>query len=76
MVSCWWLILITTDIDECELMMDDCGTHATCKNMDGGFNCTCNPGFDGNGTTCSGKSAVLYIQPSCMHWQITHNPNK
>ena len=52
-----YLIDFETDTDECELREDNCGTHATCKNTEGGFTCTCNSGFDGNGTNCFGKYA-------------------
>ena len=36
-------------------MTDNCDTNAMCTNNDGGFDCTCNPGYDGNGITCTGR---------------------
>ena len=41
------------DIDECTLETDNCAIHATCNNTFGGFNCTCNPGYFGDGTVCN-----------------------
>ena len=42
-----------TDIDECTLGTDTCATHATCTNIVGGYSCTCNSGFVGDGATCT-----------------------
>lgn len=39
------------DIDEC--LEDPCSENATCDNFDGGFDCTCNPGYIGGGLECS-----------------------
>ena len=44
-----------SDINECELAQDDCDSNATCHNVVGSFMCTCNSGFEGNGTTCIGE---------------------
>jgi EGF domain/RTX calcium-binding nonapeptide repeat (4 copies) len=40
------------DIDECAENRDNCDANATCSNTAGGFTCTCNTGFEGNGVTC------------------------
>ena len=52
----------STDIDECMTGADDCDTNAECTDTEGGFNCTCNEGYTGNGTSCSGKCFI--------HWHI------
>ena len=41
------------DTNEC----DDkpCHSNATCLNKIGSFNCSCNKGFEGNGTHCDGE---------------------
>lgn len=39
------------DVNECA--MDPCHPNATCTNTEGGFNCTCNANFEGDGSTCT-----------------------
>ena len=41
------------DINECDT--SPCSSDATCSNTDGSFQCACNNGFNGDGTTCTGK---------------------
>lgn len=41
------------DIDECGTGADNCDTQASCTNTAGGFDCECNPGWTGDGTTCA-----------------------
>ena len=50
------------DIDECELGIDDCHVNATCADVVGGFLCTCNNGFDGNGVNCTSKRLMWVLQ--------------
>ena len=45
---------VISDIDECSDGTDDCDTEASCTNNAGGFDCTCNSGYSGDGVTCSG----------------------
>ncbi|CAH3133081.1 unnamed protein product, partial [Porites lobata] len=40
------------DINECATNTDNCDVNAYCNNTVGSHNCTCNPGYTGNGTTC------------------------
>ena len=52
------LTMCITDIDECEPRnpQHDCGINAYCEDRDGGFDCFCNDGYEGeprNG--CTGK---------------------
>ena len=42
-----------TDIDECK-GNHSCHVNATCKNTKGSYVCTCNPGYVGNGSDCTG----------------------
>ncbi|XP_072043966.1 uncharacterized protein [Amphiura filiformis] len=39
-------------VNECEEDMDTCGTNADCHDRDNGYECTCKPGFMGNGFQC------------------------
>jgi hypothetical protein len=41
------------DIDECAAGTANCGANATCKNTPGSFTCSCNPGYSGDGHTCT-----------------------
>ena len=50
-----------TDINECERGLHNCGSNSQCHNEQGGFRCTCLPGFMDkeagitDGTQCVGK---------------------
>ena len=46
------IILLLTDDDECDNGLHNCDINANCINMIGSFECTCNDGYLGNGTTC------------------------
>ena len=41
-------------INLCEVGPTDCHTNATCLDRDGGYDCECNDGYNGNGTHCDG----------------------
>ena len=46
---------VTLDIDECaDSNLNNCDTDATCTNADGSYQCACNIGYAGDGTTCQG----------------------
>ena len=48
------------DIDECAVnAWNNCDKNAYCNNTAGSYNCTCNNGYTGNGTTCTGE-CVFY----------------
>ncbi|RMX47721.1 hypothetical protein pdam_00012358, partial [Pocillopora damicornis] len=40
------------DIDECAAGTQDCSKNAVCNNTKGSYNCSCKPGYSGNGRTC------------------------
>eukprot|EP00026_Physarum_polycephalum_P001232 Phypoly_transcript_01233.p1 GENE.Phypoly_transcript_01233~~Phypoly_transcript_01233.p1 ORF type:complete len:1169 (+),score=148.62 Phypoly_transcript_01233:270-3509(+) len=42
-----------TDIDECQLHLDNCDKNAKCVNVPNTFNCICNTPLTGNGTYCT-----------------------
>ena len=47
------------DINECsDASLNDCDDNAHCTNTIGSFNCTCDPGYSGNGITCLGKMNI------------------
>ena len=47
------ITFLSTEVDEC--LTDPCDAYAMCTNTIGSFTCECNPGFEGNGFTCTGK---------------------
>ena len=51
-VNCY----LCLDIDECAVKTDNCSLNAACKNTEGSFNCSCNPGFFGSGISCDGNN--------------------
>ena len=50
------MYLIVSDIVECATGADNCDTNAVCINTPGGFTCSCNQGYTGEGVTCMGES--------------------
>ena len=47
-----------SDINECEVFVT-CHAQATCINTPpGSFTCMCNPGYSGDGMTCTGEVAL------------------
>ena len=47
------IIIFLIDIDECVTGLANCSVNAECINSIGSFNCTCRPGYTGDGFTCS-----------------------
>ena len=45
---------LVPDIDECS-SENNCLVNATCTNIIGSYNCTCEKGYGGDGGGCSGK---------------------
>ena len=54
-----------TDIDECTDMSNDCDPNASCANSPGNFTCTCNSGYTGNGTSCTGTFVTSVVEGGC-----------
>ena len=44
--------LIILDVDECVENLHNCGSNAVCNNSPGSYNCTCSPGYHGDGRNC------------------------
>ena len=50
------------DVDECVNATNPCHTNARCNNTDGTYTCTCNNGYYGNGTHCTGNIICISIK--------------
>lgn len=48
------------DIDECTVGNVTCGANASCVNTPGSYHCTCNAGYEGDGTTCAACTTGHY----------------
>ena len=54
------------DVDECSLGTHDCDNNAQCMDTLEGFVCTCNPGYTGDGSSCTGKNGLIIHVPLCL----------
>lgn len=52
----------TVDINECETDSHDCDAYATCTNLIGSFNCTCEDGFSGDGMICANDTLAVQLR--------------
>ena len=48
------------DLDECQTGAHDCHVHSRCVNVIGSYNCTCLPGYTGDGLECYGMKIFYY----------------
>ncbi|XP_065190760.1 adhesion G protein-coupled receptor E2-like [Sycon ciliatum] len=53
------------DRDECLYQTHNCSSNATCTNTVGSYNCTCDSGFSGDGTSCKDADECLYQTHNC-----------
>ena len=54
------------DIDKCDLGTHNCDRNANCNDTIGSFVCTCNDGYSGNGTSCTGEVLEFEIKRSTI----------
>ena len=56
------VFIFFSDIDECEEGLSDrCDPNSECSNRVGGYECTCRPGYSGDGSLCSGKNVWAFL---------------
>ena len=55
-------ICLSIDINECKEGLHSCHVNAICNNTEGSYNCTCKPGFIGDGrNSCKGKVVIVIV---------------
>ena len=54
-----------SDINECATGTHNCSADAACSNTEGSYNCTCKPGFYGDGRHCE-PGKVGYVRRRMM----------
>ena len=52
--SLTYLLIFSTDTDECKTTPQKCHVNAACNNTHGSYVCTCKPGYVGDGRDCAG----------------------
>ncbi|XP_033102532.1 uncharacterized protein LOC117105480, partial [Anneissia japonica] len=67
------------DIDECTAGQHNCDSDASCDDTIGSFVCTCNTGFEGNGTYCTdfdeceSKTSTCSVNATCTNTHGSFN---
>ena len=59
--------LCTADVNECTEGTNSCHRHASCYNTLGSYSCSCNPGYTGDGFSCTGKCSDFPITTDGHH---------
>ena len=54
------------DVDECVQNIDGCAENATCSDTEGSYECTCDPGFTGDGFNCTSQSDKAIHYENCF----------
>ncbi|XP_067048349.1 deleted in malignant brain tumors 1 protein-like isoform X3 [Acropora muricata] len=57
--------MTTEDIDECTASLPVCHVSAQCTNTIGSYRCTCDPGYTGNGKTCTEVNECTALPSAC-----------
>ena len=67
---------LLSDINECTTNAHNCDVKAFCNNTEGSFNCTCSPGYTGNGIKCTGKLSFLMEKTIDNYNEVRDNPQR
>ena len=52
--------------------LENCHKNAACNNTFGGFECTCNAGFDGDGVNCTSKLVTWSVSTLVFPCTVIH----
>ncbi|XP_068705690.1 uncharacterized protein [Montipora foliosa] len=76
----YWLSTIKPDVDECTASSPVCDLNAFCNNSIGSYNCTCKPGYFGDGKTCkdvdectAASLSICHANASCTNTLGSYN---
>ena len=70
--SRWELSFI--DVDECMINTHNCDIKAVCNNTEGSHNCTCKPGYSGDGiSSCTGNNVFLFFVVYIYDWGVSYD---
>ena len=61
----WGGAVCDTNIDECATQPNLCDVNATCSDTEGGFECACNAGFEGDGIECTDLDECALLTDNC-----------
>eukprot|EP00736_Rhodelphis_marinus_P001593 Rmarinus@m.16044 len=59
--------------NECLTGEHNCDPHASCNDVTGGFTCSCNIGYSGDGTECGDVNECLEDVDNCSQWATCTN---
>ena len=63
--------MLSSDIDECDAGSHNCASEASCTDNVGSYDCTCDMGYTGNGTSCNGLHLPFFkSRPKHTHVDI------
>lgn len=48
-----------SDVNECVVNPQICGSNAQCSNNEGSYSCTCNEGYEMTGKGCVGEHIII-----------------
>ena len=66
-------VFFCSDINECVRGLHKCSSDAFCNNTKGSYNCTCKPGFTGNGQECKGKRWGRNVEENQLAKSLSKN---
>lgn len=64
---------VCSDVDECLAKTAKCSADASCKNLQGGYECKCKPGYQGDGQACGDVDECKSVPGPCGSGAVCKN---